>query len=53
LSLDVLAYLSSHPMTLGAPFSAGQRCWLQAWFRDPPAAKTTNLSNGLEVTFVP
>jgi hypothetical protein len=25
----------------------------QAWFRDPPAPKTTNLSDGREFTVVP
>jgi hypothetical protein len=26
---------------------------VQAWFRDPPAVKSTNLSNALEMTYVP
>jgi hypothetical protein len=53
LSVDFLAYLAAHPNALGAPFSAGQIVWSQAWYRDPPAAKTTNLSNGLQFTFAP
>jgi hypothetical protein len=26
---------------------------VQAWFRDPPAPKTTNLSNAVELTVQP
>jgi hypothetical protein len=32
---------------------SGQNAWLQGWFRDPPAVKTTSLSDGLQITFVP
>jgi len=46
-SLDFLAYVASHPGALGAPFSGGEIVNTQAWFRDPPAPGTTNLSNGL------
>jgi hypothetical protein len=53
LSVDLLAYLASHPAALGMPFNAGQQCWAQAWFRDPPTSKTTSLSNGLAITFQP
>ena len=53
LSVDFLAYVASHPQALGAPFSAGQVVWTQAWYRDPPAPKTTNLSNGLQFTLAP
>ena len=53
LSLDWNAYLSSHPNALGNPFQAGEKLQLQAWFRDPPAGKSTNLSNGIELTYVP
>jgi hypothetical protein len=51
--VDLLAYLATHPNALGTPFAAGQMCWLQGWFRDPPTPKTTNLSDGLRVTFQP
>lgn len=53
MSLDLLAYLAANPMALGNPFSAGQQCWVQGWFRDPPQPKTTSLTDGLEVTFQP
>jgi hypothetical protein len=53
LSIDLLGYLAANPTALGNPFSAGQQAWLQGWFRDPPSFKTTNLSDGLEITFVP
>jgi hypothetical protein len=47
LAEDWNAYRASHPSALGAPFAAGATVWSQAWFRDPAAPKTTNLSNGL------
>lgn len=50
LSLDWNAYRASNPGALGNPFSAGQRVQAQAWFRDPPAPRGTNLSNALEFT---
>ncbi len=53
LSIDWLAWLAANPGALGAPFSSGVGVNAQAWFRDPPAAKTTNLSNGLEFVTVP
>jgi len=53
LSRDWLAFLSATPTALGAPFSAGAIVQAQGWFRDPPAPKTTNLSNALEFTLVP
>ncbi len=45
--------LANSPGVLGQPFSAGDTIWVQAWFRDPPSPKTTNLSNGLEFTLQP
>jgi hypothetical protein len=48
LSLDWNAYMSTHPGALGQPLQVGQMVNGQAWFRDPPAPGTTNLSNGLE-----
>lgn len=53
LSIDWRAYLTANPGSLGAPFSAGVTVDAQAWYRDPPAAKTTNLSNALEFTTIP
>jgi subtilisin-like proprotein convertase family protein len=42
-----------NPFALGSPQTPGQVYDAQAWFRDPPAAKTTNLSNGIEFTLCP
>ncbi len=53
LSNDFLAFLSANPTALGAPGTAGQTFHAQAWFRDPPAPKTTNLSDGLEFVLCP
>ncbi len=53
LSEDWLAYLAANPGSLGSPFSAGATVNAQAWYRDPPAVKTTNLSGGLEFVTVP
>ncbi len=53
LSLDWNAYQAANPTALGNPFSAGNKVQIQAWFRDPPAGKSTNLSNAVELTYVP
>jgi hypothetical protein len=53
LSLDFLAYLATHPGAQGQPFSAGDMLWCQAWFRDPPAPDTTNLSDALQISLCP
>jgi glucose/arabinose dehydrogenase len=53
LSEDFNTYLSTHPTSLGQPFAGGETVWAQAWFRDPPAPKTTNLSNGLQFVLCP
>jgi len=53
LSEDVLLYLSTHAGALGMPVGAGQVFSFQAWYRDPPAPGTTNLSDALQATSVP
>ncbi|MCC7012784.1 MAG: hypothetical protein IT454_09505 [Planctomycetes bacterium] len=53
LSEDWNAYQGGNPGALGNPFAAGQKVYVQAWYRDPAAVKTTNLSNGLELTCQP
>lgn len=53
LSLDWNLFQANHPGALGQPFAAGQSAWAQAWYRDPPAQKTTNLSNGLTFILAP
>ena len=53
LALDWNNFEQSHPGALGAPWSAGQRAYVQAWYRDPPSCKTTSLSNALALTYLP
>jgi hypothetical protein len=53
LALDWNAYVTANSGALGNPFTAGDTVWAQAWFRDPPSPKTTNLSNGLRFTVEP
>jgi hypothetical protein len=52
-NIDWLTWLAANPGALGAPFSSGVVVDAQAWFRDPPATKTTNLSNALEFVTAP
>jgi formylglycine-generating enzyme required for sulfatase activity len=47
LRVDFNAWRTANPAALGSPFSLGQGLCAQGWFRDPGAAKQTNLSNGL------
>jgi Tol biopolymer transport system component len=51
--LDWNAYRAAHPLALGNPPSVGSRVYLQAWFRDLYAVKATNLSNAIELWYVP
>jgi hypothetical protein len=53
LSVDFLAYAAANPLSLGMPLAAGEVIDVQTWYRDPPASKTTNLSNGLQFTVAP
>jgi hypothetical protein len=48
---DFNAYLIANPSSLGQPFIAGNNVFVQGWYRDPTAVKTTNLSNALKMTF--
>jgi hypothetical protein len=50
LRVDFNQFMATHPAALGAPFHAGQVLHAQGWFRDPGAAKQTNLSNALTFT---
>jgi hypothetical protein len=45
--------MAFHPSALGNPLMAGQMFHAQTWFRDPPAPKTTNLSDGLQWVTAP
>jgi hypothetical protein len=53
LALDWNAFRATYPGALGAPFSAGDVVYAQAWFRDPAAPKTTNLSDALQFALFP
>jgi hypothetical protein len=53
LSLDWNAFQAANPTALGNPWSAGNKVQVQAWFRDPPAGKATNLSDAVELTYAP
>lgn len=49
-SLDFNNYIATHPGSIGAPFAAGVTVYAQMWFRDPFAARQSNLSNALRFT---
>lgn len=51
--LDWNDFQRNHPNALGRPWFAGDKVFVQAWFRDPPAGKSTTLSNALELTYLP
>ena len=52
-ALDWNAFQSAHPLALGNPWNVAAKVYAQAWFRDPFAVKATNLSNAVEMTYVP
>lgn len=53
MTLDWNAFQLANPSALGAPWSAGSKAFVQGWFRDPPACKTTSMSDGIELTYLP
>jgi len=53
LSLDILDYWSTHPAALGQPIGANQLFNVQAWYRDPGAPSSTNLSGGVQFMTCP
>ena len=53
LVLDWNAFQLANPSALGAPWLVGDNVYVQGWFRDPPACKTTSLSNGAVLTYQP
>ena len=53
LTLDWNAYQTATPGAVGQPWSVGNKVYVQGWYRDPPAPKTTNLSDALEMTYAP
>ena len=53
LQFDWNAYQTANPSSLGSPFAAGNRIFAQGWYRDPTAPKTTNLSDAVDMTYIP
>lgn len=53
IQIDWNAYIASTPGALGTPFSAGDQVWTQLYYRDLPAPRATNLSNGLTFLVCP
>jgi hypothetical protein len=53
MTLDWNAFQLATPAALGAPWIAGEKAFVQGWFRDPPACKTTSLSDAVELTYAP
>jgi hypothetical protein len=53
LALDWNAFVAAHGGALGGPFQGGETVWAQAWWRDPPSAKSTALSDGLAFVVAP
>ncbi|MCC7014773.1 MAG: proprotein convertase P-domain-containing protein [Planctomycetes bacterium] len=51
--LDWNAWQLGHPGALGNPWTAGNKAYVQLWFRDPPVCKTTALSDAVELTYQP
>ena len=44
------AFQAANPTALGNPWAFGDKVFVQSWYRDPLAVKTSNLSNALELT---
>jgi hypothetical protein len=53
LMLDWDAYQGANPGALGNPFIPGRKAFVQGWYRDPVASKVSQMSNALEMTYVP
>jgi len=53
LNVELNNFFGAFPSALGLPFATGDKLYAQAWFRDPPAPRTTNLSNAIELTMKP
>ncbi len=52
-SLDWHTYQANFPGALGNPWTLWERAYVQAWYRDPPATKASNFSDGLVLTYQP
>jgi subtilisin-like proprotein convertase family protein len=52
-TVDWDAFQAANPSALGNPWSIGDKVFVQAWYRDPQAPGTANLSNAIEMTMRP
>lgn len=52
-AVELNNFFNVFPSALGLPFASGEKLYVQSWFRDPPAPRTTNLSNAIELTMQP
>jgi Tol biopolymer transport system component len=52
-SLDWLAFMAANPGAQGQPIGAGQTFYAQGWYRDPGAAKNSNLADAVQFTLCP
>jgi len=50
LSTNWDAFQIANPGALGNPWTVGEKVYAQSWYRDPGAARGSNLSNALELT---
>ncbi|MBL8801222.1 MAG: formylglycine-generating enzyme family protein [Planctomycetes bacterium] len=48
--IDWDAFQNANPAALGNPWVLGDKVFVQSWYRDPLAVKTSNLSNAVELT---
>jgi hypothetical protein len=51
--LDWNAFRAANPGALGQPWMVGESVFAQSWYRDPPAPKTTNLSDAVSLAYQP
>ncbi len=52
-ALDWDLYQATFSGALGNPWTLWERAYVQAWYRDPPATKASNLTNALVLTYQP
>ena len=53
LGLNWDLFQQTHPNALGAPWTAGEAAFVQAWIRDPASPGNTTLSNAVVLQFQP
>jgi Tol biopolymer transport system component len=53
ITYDWLAYMTSHPGTLGQPLFVGESIYAQAWYRDPLSPTLPRFSEAIEFRMCP